>query len=228
LKIKLKQKGTTMKYSDLEMNDQPMPPGQPMFLDIIPQQNGKPPKAPLPLKNKYINLGVEINQKSTFYVTKEILEANQYNKTCRKDKKKIQWINLLVNSPGGHVHGALAILDIMKSSEIPIRTIGSGIIASAATLIFIAGKERLLTPYSSFMIHQASHWISGKDHDIDSYIDWKSTLNATIVDHYVNHSKMTKKDFEKIMFGPTDKWLTPKEVKKYGMCDSIGNKLHFD
>ena len=57
-------------------------------------------------------------------------------------------LTLVINSPGGSLHDAFALIDIMKGSQIPIRTIGLGLVASAGLLIFMAGEKgkRTLTP----------------------------------------------------------------------------------
>jgi ATP-dependent protease ClpP protease subunit len=67
-------------------------------------------------------------------------------------KKKRKELLLMICSEGGDTAAAFALIDVMKSSRIPIKTIGLGMIASAGLLIFLAGTSgrRLLrlTPAS--------------------------------------------------------------------------------
>ena len=57
------------------------------------------------------------------------------------DQRRRKELTLIINSPGGEVHSAFALIDTMKGSAIPIRTIGIGMIASCGILTFMAGKK---------------------------------------------------------------------------------------
>ena len=54
---------------------------------------------------------------------------------------RLPQLTIIINSPGGDVHAAFALIDTMKASTIPIKTVGLGLIASCGFLIFIAGKK---------------------------------------------------------------------------------------
>ena len=64
----------------------------------------------------------------------------------QKDKKRE--LTLGICSPGGDLNACFALVDVMKGSKIPIRTIGMGMIASCGLLMFISGEKgrRILTP----------------------------------------------------------------------------------
>ena len=70
-------------------------------------------------------------------------------------KKKKKELLLMVCSEGGDMGSAFALIDVMHSSLIPIKTVGLGVIASAGLLIFIAGhkERRVLTPNTSILSH---------------------------------------------------------------------------
>ncbi len=71
-------------------------------------------------------------------------------------KKKRKELLLMICSEGGDMSAAFALIDVMKSSNIFIKTVGLGQIASAGLLIFLAGSpgRRTLTPNTSIMSHQ--------------------------------------------------------------------------
>ena len=73
-------------------------------------------------------------------------------------------VTVRINSPGGSVYDALAIVGRMKSSSCPITTQGFGHIMSAATLILAAGKKRQMSRYAHFMHHKSQYMVGG-DHD---------------------------------------------------------------
>ena len=53
---------------------------------------------------------------------------------------RLPQLTIIINSPGGDVHAAFALIDTMKASTIPIKTVGLGLIASCGFLIFIYRK----------------------------------------------------------------------------------------
>jgi ATP-dependent protease ClpP protease subunit len=59
---------------------------------------------------------------------------------------------LLINSAGGDVYSALAIYDaLLRSGE--VNTAGTGLVASAANIVLLGGKQRFATPNTRFQIH---------------------------------------------------------------------------
>ena len=83
-------------------------------------------------------------------------------------KKKYKELLLMICSDGGHLEDAFALIDVMRSSKIPIKTVGLGSIASSGLLIFLAGTKgrRVLTPNTSILSHQFSWGSSGKVHEL--------------------------------------------------------------
>ena len=63
-------------------------------------------------------------------------------------------ITLCINSPGGEVGSGLAVCDVMKMIESPVRTVCTGLAASMAAVIFSCGARRELLPTSKVMIHE--------------------------------------------------------------------------
>ena len=61
---------------------------------------------------------------------------------------------------------------IIKRSPIPIYTYVEGVVASAATIISIAGKKRFMTPNSMLMIHQQNIWLGNRGNS-EEIIGWK-------------------------------------------------------
>ena len=79
-----------------------------------------------------------------------------------------KYLQLVINSGGGDLQAAFALIDTMKGSAIPVRTVGLGCVASAAVLIFISGVKghRILTPNTSILSHQFSWGTYGKEHEL--------------------------------------------------------------
>ena len=132
-------------------------------------------------------------------------------------------LNLLINSEGGSLSDAFAIIDVMNSSLIPIRTVGLGQIQSAGLMIFLAGTkgQRVLTPNTCIMSHQY-HWgSSGKHHElIAAQKEFGMTFGRQLK-HYIDTTGLDEKTVKKYLLPPEDIFLSAQDALKYGICDHI-------
>ncbi|MDD2706176.1 MAG: ATP-dependent Clp protease proteolytic subunit, partial [Acidocella sp.] len=84
-------------------------------------------------------------------------------------------IDVYVNSPGGHVESGDTIHDIIKfiDSSVPVRIIGTGWVASAGALIYLAGEKsrRFCLPNTRFLLHQPMGGVRGPASDISIEAD---------------------------------------------------------
>ena len=87
---------------------------------------------------------------------KPIIEWIMYENHVRR--KRQRELLLMICSEGGSVEDAFALIDVMQSSKVPIKTVGLGSVASSGLLIFLAGTpgRRVLTPNTSILSHQFS------------------------------------------------------------------------
>jgi ATP-dependent Clp endopeptidase proteolytic subunit ClpP len=153
--------------------------------------------------------------------------------TCREAIKWIMNHNLsdnplpqltiIINSPGGDVHAAFALIDTMKASNIPIKTVGLGLIASCGFLIFIAGTKgkRILTPNTAILSHQYSWGSKGKEHELYARVKEFELSTQRMIDHYKKCLGMTEAKIKEILLPPQDVWLSATEAKKLKICDKI-------
>jgi len=158
------------------------------------------------------------------------------NITQASCKEAIKWImnhnlsenplpqlTLIINSPGGDVHSAFALIDVMKSSSIPIKTVGLGLIASCGFLLFIAGEKgkRILTPNTSILSHQYSWGSRGKEHELYARVREFELSTQRMIDHYKKCLGMTEAKIKEVLLPPQDVWLSAAEAKKLKICDKI-------
>lgn len=132
-------------------------------------------------------------------------------------------LNLVISSEGGCVSSAFALIDTIKGSKIPIRTIGLGIIASAGLLIFMAGHEgdRILTPNTSLLSHQYWWGSYGKEHELFAAHKEYSLTSDRIMRHYKKCTKLKNKLIRKYLLPPHDVWLSAQEAHNLKLCDHI-------
>jgi ATP-dependent Clp protease protease subunit len=153
-------------------------------------------------------------------------------------KKAIQWLifenlntekktlTLYINSTGGDLYESFALIDMMKHSQYPIRTIGIGAVMSAAFLIFASGTKglRLAGPNTSFMIHQYSDTTEGKHHDLKATMKEGEYCNQKMVDILRESTGLTANKIKTRLLPATDVYLTASEVVELGIADHILSK----
>lgn len=137
--------------------------------------------------------------------------------------KRKKFITLIVNSEGGDLNDAFALIDIITHSQIPVHTLGLGMISSAGLMIFMAGSkgQRVLTPNTSIMSHQWSGTFEGKVHElVSAQEDFKLTTKRMMA-HYEQHSKLTTKEIETHLLPAHDVFLNAEQAVQMGLADRI-------
>ena len=109
-------------------------------------------------------------------------------------------IDVFINSPGGHVESGDTMHDIIRyvDAEVPVRVIGTGCVASAGALIYLAGHRtrRFCLPNTRFLLHQPMGGIRGQAVDID--IEAREIIKMR---ERINHiiARETGQPYEKIV-----------------------------
>ena len=136
-------------------------------------------------------------------------------------------IDVYVNSPGGHVESGDTIYDMIRFVDpvAPVRIIGTGWVASAGALIFLAGRKdrRVCLPNTRFLLHQPMGGVRGPATDIEiearEIIKMRERINRIISDE-------TGQPYEKVE-RDTDRnyWMSAEEAIAYGLCGRVVNSL---
>lgn len=130
-------------------------------------------------------------------------------------------IQIYFNSPGGSVHAGLGIYDTMQYINCNIATICTGMAASMAAVLMIAGEKgkRSALKHSRLMIHQPMGGAQGQASDIEitarEIMKLKHELYEIIALHSGQPLEKVEKDSDR------DYWMTAEEAKEYGMIDEI-------
>ena len=133
-------------------------------------------------------------------------------------------ISIYINSPGGSVYAGMGIYDTMQFINCDVATICTGMAASMAAVLLVAGQEgkRSALPHSRVMIHQPLGGVQGQASDIEitarEIQKLKKELYTIIADH--SHT-----DFDKVWAdSDRDYWMTADEAQAYGMIDKVLRK----
>ena len=165
------------------------------------------------MMDRVIFLGTEVNDYTANVLQAQLLylDANDPGKD----------VNLYINSPGGSVYAGLGIYDTMQFISCDVATICTGMAASMAAVLLVAGQEgkRSALPHSRVMIHQPLGGVQGQASDIEiearEIQKLKKELYTIIADH--SHT-----DYEKVWNdSDSNYWMTAEEAREYGMIDQV-------
>jgi ATP-dependent Clp protease protease subunit len=140
------------------------------------------------------------------------------------DPKSDRALTLYVNSQGGDLYEAFGLIDMMKNSQIPVRTIGYGSVMSAAFLIVASGAsgERYITKNCGIMCHQLSCTEEmGKYHDIKATRKETDRLNKAMYDILKESTGLDGRIIKTKLLPAHDVYMTAEEMLAFGAADHI-------
>lgn len=120
-----------------------------------------------------------------------------------------------VDSPGGEVEVGEAIYNYLKSLKQPIKTVGSNMVASIATVIFMAGSTRVINEGCEFMIHLPMGGIQHATADeMEAHSKVVRNIENRMIKFYTDVTGLTKEAIKPLLKNET--WLTPEQLKSFG------------
>lgn len=172
-------------------------------------------------------VAVKLLESSIFYLYGEINDDNVaecikwilYENKESKDKI----LTLYINSTGGDLYNAFALIDVMRNSQYPVRTVAVGSAMSAAFLIFAAGHngERYAAKNCSFMCHQYSDNLAGKHHDLKATMRDGELCNQKMIDVLKEATGMPPSRIKSKLLPASDVYLTAEECVELGVADHL-------
>ena len=168
------------------------------------------------LKDRIIILSGPVNDEIASLITAQLLFLES------EDNKKD--ITLYVNSPGGHVHAGLAIIDTMNFIKCDVSTVCVGMAASMGAMILSAGQKgkRFVLPNSEVMIHQPLGGAEGQASDIaiaaENILKLRTVLYKMLAKNTGKSLPQIEKDADR------NYWMSGDEAVKYGIVDKVITK----
>ena len=136
-----------------------------------------------------------------------------------------QEITMYINSPGGEVSSGLALYDVMKAIQCPIRTVCVGTAASMAAILFLSGDKRDMLAHSKVMIHDPliPGGIGGSALKVDAVARKLMQTRQTIANIISRH---TGKSLEDVLAKTaSDSYFDAEQAVKWGLADRIIHEL---
>lgn len=165
------------------------------------------------LKDRIIFLGGPVEDYTANLIVAQLLFLEA------QDPKKD--IFFYINSPGGSVTAAMAMLDTMNHIKPDVATVCVGMAASAGAVLLAAGKEgkRSALPNAEIMIHQPWGGAQGQAKDIEitakQILKTRDRINKILSTATGKPLKTIEQDVDR------DFWMTAEEAKKYGIVDTV-------
>lgn len=172
-------------------------------------------------------IDVKLLDNHTHFLVGDIDEDNV--NTCIKwityenldNKDKV--LTLYINSTGGDLYQGFALIDVIQSSNHPIRVIGIGAVMSTAFLVFASGTkgERYAAKNTSFMCHQFTSGMDAKFHDLKAEMKESESLNTKMVTILKEATGLPPHKIKTKLLPASDVYLTAEEVVELGIADFI-------
>jgi ATP-dependent Clp protease protease subunit len=163
-------------------------------------------------KSRTLVISGEINQQLASHVIAQLIAM---------DAESEQPITIFINSQGGHVESGDTIHDVVRFVRAPVRMIGTGWVASAGALIYIAApkERRFCLPNTRFLLHQPAGGVGGSASDIEiearEILKMRERLNRLM-------AKETGQSVERIQDDTRRNfWLDAEAAIQYGLVGKI-------
>lgn len=168
------------------------------------------------LENSIHFLTGEIDQESVDKCIKWITYENL-------DTRSEKILTLYINSTGGDLYSAFALIDVIKNSEHPVRTIAIGAVMSAAFLIAASGTkgQRFAARNVSYMCHQFTENVDAKYHDIKAAMKGNEMCNDMMVAVLKEATGLAPSVIKKKLLPASDVYLTAEEAVELKIADHI-------
>jgi ATP-dependent protease ClpP protease subunit len=126
-------------------------------------------------------------------------------------------VTIRINSPGGAADEGIGIYNALRSHGGEVTTINDSLAASAASVIFLAGKNRLMADGSRIMIHRAMAFAMGNQDELGKVISALKSYDASLVDIYRQHMVGTDPSEIESMMG-NETWFGVDESIDFGLA----------
>lgn len=184
------------------------------------------PNLDRPVLQEFIYLNGEITTENCGDVISTILKINQPTVDIDDEgiwieQPKVDVINLLITSPGGDMAGAFSLVNIIKGSKIPVRTIALGEAVSAGFCLLMAGNQRVVTPYTSLMSHVFSTGVEGSYHQLKNAMNEVHRYNEKMISFYIDVTGLDGNLIKRKFLGKEDAYVSHSDAIKYNMVDLV-------
>ena len=128
-------------------------------------------------------------------------------------------LNVYISSYGGECKEGLAIYSALKRHKAKVTTYCDGFACSIASVIFMAGDERIMDKGSLLMIHNAWSSMQGNAEELRKQADTLDIITQSSINAYMEHLNISEKELKKLLDEET--WLDCYKSLEMGFATKI-------
>jgi ATP-dependent protease ClpP protease subunit len=128
-------------------------------------------------------------------------------------------IYLHLTTNGGEIHAAFSVVDTIEQLSVPVYTVVDGFVASAGTLISLAGKKRFISKNAYMLLHELRSGVWGKMSSIEEEMENLKKIMEHLTEYYMTKTSMTRKALDKLLV--KDVIWSARECISKGVVDEI-------
>ena len=159
----------------------------------------------------------------TSWPWEELGEVSAYNLSKQLEElQDVAKINVHISSYGGEVKEGLAIYNALRAHKAKVVTYCDSFACSIASVIFMAGDERIMNAASLLMIHNAWTVAQGNSEELRKMADDLEVITSASVEAYKARATITEKEIRKLMDRET--WITPEKAVEWGFATGVNEE----
>lgn len=148
--------------------------------------------------------------------------SKDFAKLLKENNSRV--LNVEINSPGGSVFDGFAIYNTIKDHDAPVNIKITGVAASIASVIAMAGDSKPEMPENAMMmIHKPMIRGGGNAKELAQQIEVLNKMQAQIVSAYKRHSTATEEELNDMIDKTT--WMTAEEAGSFGLATFVPEKV---
>ncbi len=145
---------------------------------------------------------------------------------CHDQDPEAGPVRLYISSPGGCVVNGFAVIDAMKHLRVPVQTVGIGMVASMAAIVFASGTpgHRYLLPHARFMLHQVRGTAQGLTAALRSHAALQGGFEHEIESVLAVCTRKSRAGVRRLL--QREEFLAPPDVVALGLADHVLEGAH--
>lgn len=150
-------------------------------------------------------------------------DVSSYSLSKELENLDADSVNVYINSYGGEVAEGLAIYNALRRHKAKVTTYCDGFACSIASVIFMAGDERIMSDASLLMIHNAWTMVSGNAEELRKEAEDLEIITQASVNAYMSRVSITEDEVKNLM--DKESWILPGDAVTWGFATLIENAM---
>lgn len=184
------------------------------------------------MRNKYYALAVK-DREASINIYGDITswewdesDVSSYTLSKEIEGLDVDVLNVYINSYGGEVAEGLAIYNTLKRHEAKVKTYCDGFACSIASVIFMAGDERIVYETSLLMIHNAWTNAAGNANDFRKQANDLDTITQASINAYMAKVNIAEEELKELLDNET--WLSSDNAFEMGFATAVYEDVKSD